>query len=163
MAADHLQPRPSQNHEALCSLSFLRWCCCMKMSRMETHIRWAPVLKHSKNVAELDLQSKASFPFWFHCNVLTKLPLHFLHALMEKATEGQASLNLQSNHLTLMQNYHTVYIYRMKQGWDRLYLHAFKKTKKDSEALQELSPKLFGPHWWFTDQNVPEWQRLVTS
>lgn len=34
----------------------------------------------------------------------------------------------------------------MTQCEDHLYLHAFKKTKKDSEPLQELPPKLFGPY-----------------
>lgn len=61
---------------------------------MTTHIRGTPVLKHSKNVAELDLKRKASFPFWLNCNVLTKLALHLLHTLIRKVKEGQDSLNI---------------------------------------------------------------------
>lgn len=57
----------------------------LKISQLcfkKTHIRGTPVLKHSKNMAELDLQSKASFPFWLHSNVLAKLSLHLLHTLV---------------------------------------------------------------------------------
>ena len=55
---------------------------------MTTHIRGTPVLKHSKNVAKLDLKRKASLPFWLYRNVLTKLALHLLHTLKRKVKEG---------------------------------------------------------------------------
>lgn len=123
-----------------------------------THVRGTPVLKHSKNVAELDLKRKASFPFWLYCNVLTKLALHLLHALIKKVKEGCESINIWCVKLVMTQ-YHSLAIthhLRMNQGWDHYYLHAFEKPKKDFEPLYELCPQLFSPYWGFTDQNVPE-------
>lgn len=49
-----------------------------------THMRGTPVLKHSNNMTQLDLQRKPSFPLRLHCNVLPKLTLHLLHALKRK-------------------------------------------------------------------------------
>lgn len=99
-------------------------------------------------MAELDLKRKASFPFWLYCNVLTKLALHFLHALIKKV-KARLGVNtylmcqvtmISCNSLAIPQ-YH-----RMNQGVDRYYLHAFEKPKKDFEPLYELCPQLFSPY-----------------